>query len=219
MNLENLRSSVRFAVFGDSTDTSYGDTDLDRNINLWYKTGIAWALQINGDWQVNGEIATASIVADQREYALPSDTLKLNEVYIKTSTEYVKAIQRDAKNISVEPDGGYYPDTPEFDLMDESLFIYLPENTIKAVTNGIKIHYQTEITELSADADAPNLIEPFERLLITGAAYEYCVANGISKAEQFKRDTAELKNDLELSYSTRSTVRRIKINPQVDNNY
>ncbi len=230
MTLETLRSAVRFIVFGDSSNTQYENTDLDRNINLWYKTALSWILPINGDWQVNGSVATTDIEAGVRKYQIPTDILKLNEVYIKygTSSEYVKATQRDPKNISVEPDQdtyGYYPETPEFDLKGDYIYIYTPETTIAAVTAGLKIHYQTEITELSSTSDEPNLAEPFEKLLIKGPAYDYPFIDSGKKRDlkreiygdpTIKNDDG-VKGDLQKHYATRSTVRRNKISPKVEN--
>jgi hypothetical protein len=223
MTLTNLRSSVRFTIFGDSTNTSYGNTDLDRNLNLWYKTVLSWILPINGDWQVNGEVATTNLVAGQREYILPADILKLNEVYVMSGGVYLKAKQIDPKVLTGEPDQssfGYNPSTPAFDLRDNSIFIYTDEDSIGEATAGLKIHYQTTFTDLVNTTDEPNLSEPFERILISGSAYEYCVANEMrSKSEQMKRDIQELKRDLEQFYATRSTVKKTRIIPKNEDNY
>ncbi len=219
MTLANLRSDIRFLLFSNSSNTQYGDTDVDRNINAWYRRGLAWILEYNGDWQVNGEIALADLVADQREYTLPTDLLKVNEVYIKSTSsgEFLKANQTDSANVSVEMDQ-YYPDQPEFDLLDNSLFVYPMENSVVAVTNGLKIFYQTEITELSGDSDAPNIAEPFERLITYGAAYDYAISNEMrTKGEQLKRDLKEIKDELMQYYANRSTVDRTKVLPEQRN--
>lgn len=229
MTLSELRSAVRFKIFRDSSDTTYSDTDLDRNLNQWYRTALMWAIQVNGEWQVNQDMATTDIVADQRKYALPTDILKLNEVYIKYANqpEHVRAYQRDPKVMkqfdSSEPtqsDYGYFPPQPEFDLSDNAMFIYLPVTEIESVTDGLKIYYQTELTALSATDDEPNMPEAVQNLLIEGTSFEF-----YDSAEMFnKRDRAEkriynfLKPDLEKLYSERSTVKRYKINP-VRKNY
>jgi hypothetical protein len=217
-NLLNLRSDARYLVFGDSTNTAYGDTDLDRNINRWYNTILAWILGANGDWQVNGDFVTTSIVALQREYILPTDLLKLNEVYIKsTSTgDYLKATQKDLSALQHNED--YHPITPEFDVLDNSLFIYTPEDTIGAVTDGLKIVYQKNLTELSNTTDAPNLSEPFKRGISIGAALDYCIANEMNaKAKSLKVLLDELKQELLSYYSTKSTAREIILQPAEEN--
>lgn len=219
MTLANLRSDIRFLLFGNSSNTQYGDTDIDRNINGWYRRGVAWILENNGDWQVNGETALADLVADQREYTLPTDLLKINEVYIKSTTsgELLKAKQIDPANVSVDMDE-YYPAQHEFDLLDNSLFVYPMENSVVAVTDGLKIFYQTEITELSGDSDAPNIAAPFERLITYGSAYDYAMAQGMTtKSQQLKRDLAEVREDMMQYYANRSTVDRTIIDPEPRN--
>ncbi len=210
-NLVNLRSDARYLVFGNSTNTEYADTDLDRNINRWYNTILSWILSANGDWQVNGDYATTSIVALQREYILPTDLLKLNEVYIKsTSTgDYLKATQRDLSALQYNED--YKPATPEFDVLDNSLFIYTPEDAIGAVTDGLKLVYQKDLTELSGTL-APNLSEPFKRGISIGAALDYCIANEEnSKAKSLKVLLDEMEVKLKEYYSTKSTAREVRI--------
>lgn len=220
MTLANLRSDARFLIFGDSTSTTYGDTDLDRNLNNWYRRCIAWILTVNGGWQVNGEIATASLAANQREYILPTDILKINSVYIKYDTDgdYIKAIQRDPRNIYEYPED-YNPIYPEFDLLDNSLFVYLPNTSIVAITDGLKIHYQTDITALSNTTDTPNLAEPFENLLSLGAAYDYALAKEMyGKVNALKVDIADKKAELLEFYAQRSTAKRPSLE-MADENY
>lgn len=209
--LTNLISDAKFFVFGDSSNTQYGDTDIKRNINRWYNTGLSWILQANGDWQIEGEKATTDLVASQSDYALPSDIIKLNEVYIKyDSGDYVKAIQRDPANNDQDPDSDYYS-APEFDLMDNSIYIYLPV-TVPNMTAGLKIHYQTDITELSGSSDVPNISEPFKRLLSVGSAYDYCIANEMwNKAKKLEDLIKLIKTDLLEYYANRSTAKPIQL--------
>ena len=222
-NLTTLQADARYFAMGNSSATQYGATDLNRNINRWYNEVVAEILKANGDWQINGEIATTNIVAGQREYILPTDILKLNEVYIKTavSSEYEKAKQIDAFNKPQELDQatyGYYPEIPEFDINDNSLFIYTNETTIGNSTAGLKIHYQVDITELSGSTDAPNIAEPFKRLISLGAAFDYCVANSMdSKANSLKVLIDEKKKDVLEFYANRSTVKGLRIVPKQTN--
>ena len=218
--LADLRSDTRFLVFGDSTNTTYGNTDLDRNINRWYNTGLVWVLSSNGEWQVNGEVATSDLVADQREYILPTDILKLNKIFIKptTSSDYLEAKQRDKSAIHLD-DSLYLPYPPEFDLLDNSIFVYL-DTDITAVTDGIKITYQTELTELVETTDAPNLAEPFKRLLSLGAALDYCLAFEVNtKIRNLKALIDEVKQELINFYANRSTVKPIRLEPSQENYY
>lgn len=220
-SLTNLRSDIRYLIFNDSTNTLYADTDIDRNINRWYNNAIGSLLKVNGEWQVNGEVATTDLVASQREYTIPADTMKVNEVYIKSTSsgEYVKARQRDPLNVDIEPEE-YHPYPPEYDLLDNSFFIYIAEESITDVTAGLKIHYQSDVTELSTGTDKPNLAEPFKRFLTYGAGYDYAIANEMwNKAKVFENLMAITKAEMLEFYATRSTVKRVRLIPADENNY
>lgn len=220
-SLTNLRSDTRYLIFNDSTNTQYADTDLDRNLNRWYTNAIASILKVNGEWQVSGEVATTDIVASQREYTLPTDILKLNEVYIKSTSsgEYIKARQRDAINVDIEPES-YHPYPPEYDLLDNSIFIYLSEDSITEVTAGLKIHYQSDVTELSTGTDKPNLAEPFKRYLSYGAAFDYALANEMwNKVKAFESQLVTYEAKMLEFYATRSTVKKVRLIPNDEDNY
>lgn len=230
MNLTTIRQDIRFMLFGDNTNTAYSDTDLDRNVNSWYKRVLGWILASNGDWQVNGDYATTDIVIGQREYILPTDILKLNEVYIKSTAtgEYVKATQRDIINVQDYPED-YHPSTPEFDLMDNSIFIYTPEATITAVTDGIKAYYQANLTELSGATDVPNIPEIFIRIISIGAAIDYCLSQEMwNRAKKFEnriygdptvRDDKGMKGELMDFIASRSLTKQPTITPAEENLY
>jgi len=218
-SLTNLQSDIRYLIFNDSTNTQYSDTDINRNINRWYTNAIGSLLKVNGEWQVNGEVATTDLVDGQREYTIPADTMKVNEVYIKSTSsgEYIKAIQRDPKSVDIEPES-YHPSTPEFDLLDNSFFIYIAEESITGVTAGLKIHYQSDITELSTGTDKPNLAEPFKRFITYGAAYDYAIANEMwNKAKVFEGLMATTKAEMLDFYATRSTVKRTRLTFKKEN--
>jgi hypothetical protein len=221
MQLTNLRSDARYLVFGNSSNTAYADTDLDRNLNRWYQSAIGWALSVNGIWQVQGTFATASIVAGQSKYEMPSDILKLDRVEIKSpsSNDYIVAKQIDHALVGTNLDD-YHPDSPEFDLLGNYMYIYLPDASITAVTAGIKIIYQCDITELSGATDEPLLPEVVQRVVSTGAAYDYCRANDMfAKADRLNNEIAKIKVELEEIYANRSTVEGMRMEPCEDDNY
>jgi hypothetical protein len=213
--LQDLRSDARYLALGDSTNTQYANTDLDRNINRWHEIGISLAMDANGDWEINGEIAVTSLVIGQREYILPADILRLNEVYIKSSvnSDYIKAKQRDLKGVQ-NYNEDYHPAVPEYDLLDNSLFIYIPDSSITAVPAGLKIVYQKDLVELLETSDAPNLPEPFKRLLSVGAAMDFCESNEMwTKAKKLSnriygdptvKNDDGIKGELKKHFSNRS---------------
>ncbi|MFH1052751.1 MAG: hypothetical protein V1779_17665 [bacterium] len=223
--LQDLQADARYYVFGDSTNTQYGSTDLNRNINRRYEEALGIVLKANGDWQINGEISTTNLVAGQREYILPNDILKINDIYIKYESTgyYKKAGIRDPNNIYQEPDQadyGYYPEIPEIDLMDNSLFVYLPVTTIPDITDGLKIRYQTDLVELSGATDVPNLAEPFKRYISIGAAIDYCIANEMwNKKRELDKDLEKYEAKMLEHYSNRINTGAIIMEPEEENLY
>lgn len=225
MKLKSLREDARYLVFGNRNNTEYADTDLNANINNWYATVLSWSLEVNGDWQINGDFATADIVAGQREYLFDSDLLKLSEVYIKSVStgEYIKATQRDIINVETYPEN-YRPQTPEFDLLDNSLFIYIPEATITDVTDGIKIYFQGDLTILEGDNDYPNLPSIFTRILSIGSAIDYCLSNELwNKAKKLEnrlygdpsvRNDEGMKGELTKFIANRSMTKQPILEPE-----
>lgn len=200
MTLTNLQADARWYVFGDSSEETYADADLNRNLNSRYQDAIAIAMSVNGDWQVLGNKAYTDLIAGQNIYSLPTDILKLNNVYVKygATTEYTKAVKVDPTNINnIDPDEEpYQPYPPRYDLQSDYIYIYTPEDTITGVSNGLRIHYQTELTELSSGSDEPVIPKPLRRYLSLGAAYDYCLANEMGKGEILKRDLLEAEQKM-----------------------
>lgn len=128
-------------------------------------------------WDFQGEVATTDLVADQQEYVFPSDILKFKRAEIS----YDGVTWRRLKLIDINNKPGQTNtatisneisrDEPEVDIMDNSLFIY-PTPT-GAVSGGLKIWYEKEVTDLSEDTDEPNLIEAYHPGLAYGAAIDY----------------------------------------------
>ena len=217
-DLDTLKADTRFIIFNNSDNTQYGDTDLIRNLNSWYKTVLTWVMQAEGDWQVNGDIVLGDIVAGQRDYSLPTDLFSLNNVFIMDSSgEYCKAKKTDVASLEVDPET-YKPLLPEFDLYDNSLFIFTKDPTIVAQPEGIKLYYEANLTELTEDT-TPNLSENVKRILSIGAAYDYAVSLNLSekRAELKKiifgdptvKGDDGLKGDLMIYYASRGESKQI----------
>lgn len=225
MDLTTLRADARYLVFGDSTNTQYGNTDLDRNLNKAYAEIIAIAISVNGDFQVNGNVITTDLIAGRSDYDLPSNLFKINEVRIKptlSATNYLKATQRDPKEVSVDMEA-YKPTNPEFDLIDikgtlKIIFYYT--QAFEAVADGIEFYIQEEITQLVGTSDSPKLPVFAQEYLSKRAAHIYCLAKEKSKkATTLKNELLELESRIKEYFSSRSTVEPVVITPKKLNLY
>lgn len=186
MTLSELRSQTRFLTNTDST--SYSDTDLDLNLTRWAHLLTGEIINSQDDWDFQGEIATADLVANQREYTFPVDILKIKRIELKLDgTNWVRAAWLDEAEISraiaseEEITEQFNNSEPFVALFNKSFFIF--SGTITAVTGGIKIWYLKEIvgkdatgadiTSFSASTDKPNINEAFQRGLCYGAAKDW----------------------------------------------
>jgi len=222
MTLTELRARFNQKIFSDRTNTTVPTAVIDGYIDESYQEYLIIALNANGEWQTNGNFFTANIQTGKRDIAFETNLLKVNEVYIKSTPtgEYIKAKQRDVQNISSEPLTDYFPSTPEYDLTDKNIFIYIPETSIVAVTAGVQIHAQTEFTSLVNTGDEPKIPLAFQKYLYVCGSYNYCQDNEMwNKARSLKDDKKELEGLIEEFYDNRSSVHPAQLIAAEENLY
>lgn len=179
MDLTALRASARRKVsLQTSASAKYGTTDLDANLNEWYRLVVSWVILATGIWEFQGEVSTTNLVQDQNEYPLPSRLIALNRVEIlyPNQTDFITASRIDDKQVESGAFGnGEIPlgseSNPVFRVFDNSIFIYPAPSA--AVTNGLRIELIEDLTDLSSGTDVPNLNPLIHRVLSLGAAYDY----------------------------------------------
>ena len=176
---------TRFYATGSSTDTSFGDTDILIALNGRYQDAFLLATQNDGDFEFNGDGSqNISITSGTRAYSLATDLFKVSRVEIKypnTSSEYQEAHQLNGGQIQFSGKDNFVSGLPSFDLLGEKIEIFVSAKTadIGAVTNGIKVYYQKELTELTTGADEIIFPDVFARFLCINAAKDYCGTNGL----------------------------------------
>jgi hypothetical protein len=208
MTLTTLQADARFLVFGDSSNTQYADTDLNRALNRFYRQGVAIVLATaNNDFRVAGDTVTANITAATNYVALDSTLIKVKRVDIKypSSADY-----RQAKEISFQKpmavgfDKYVAGTNPEYCLFDGNLYFFVGDvaASILAVTSGIKYYFYDDVTDLSSGTDVPALSPLFHSYLSTGAAFVYCRAHKMNvEAREFERDLAVIEQKLRETYA------------------
>jgi len=177
MTLTNIRSKIRY-LLGDISTNNYSDINVDRAINDYYNNAISIALKESGSWEVQGEVATADLVADKQEYVCPTDLLNLKriEVNFEDADDDVWQVMKikDMTNIhGALSNQSTSMDSSFVRLYDNSIFF---ENPIETdITAGIKIYYSVEATALSDGAHTTNLPEHLNSYLIHGACLDYSI--------------------------------------------
>jgi hypothetical protein len=189
----SLRGETRFIT--NSNSITYTDADINGAINVYYDLFCTEILESMDDWDFQGEIATASLVANQQEYVFPSDILKIKRIEItydgstwyEAKPEDINERDYDSGSVARINDN-YDQSEPKYDLMDNSLFIKPIPTT--AVTSGLKIWYEKLVTQLSDDTDEPVIPRPFHKGLTYGAAKDYFEKNLEKEGMSRKYDIA-----------------------------
>lgn len=185
-SLTNLRALTRLYAVNDSTSTAYSDTDTLLNLNARYQEAFLLATANDGDFEFNADGSQSiSITAAERQYSLATNLFKVSRVEVKypsSATDYREATQINNNSIRDVGKANYTPGWPEFDLLGTKIEIFVSAKTadIAAVTNGIKVYYQKELTELSSGTDEVIFPDVFARYICAGAAIDYCGVNGLT---------------------------------------
>jgi len=172
---KGLRNFTRYLT--NTNTTTYSSADVDAALNSYYQLFVQDILDAMDDWDFQGEVATANLVANQQEYVFPTDCLKIKRVEITYDgtnwyvVNFFDINQRGKATDTTTISEDFEETEPFADLHDNSLFLYPIPDT--AITNGLKIWYEKEITELSAVTDEPVFAEPYHKGLAYGAAKDY----------------------------------------------
>lgn len=162
MNYTELIEQVRLGL-GNPSASKYTDAQILTNLNKWQKIAGQTAIEANGQWEVDGEIATTDIIAGQKEYALTTDiplmSLKRVEINLTGETNnWVVANIKDLRNMYnaiSNADNGY--SEYELDVYSNSLFFTVEPSL--TVINGLKIFYQKQAMDMRANEHSVTLEE------------------------------------------------------------
>lgn len=199
-----------------TNSTSYTTNDIVRNATRWIYRAVTWVLEASQDWAFDDRNltthpeVTATLVAGQKDYSLPTDILKLQAVFVKNASgDYVKLRPITEHDVEVDLDELFASDgLPQYyELKGGSVFLY-PAPAAASVTTsaGIKLSISREIdvfTSADTTQETP-LAEPFERIASMGASYDYLIVNGpMDRAQSLRAEIEAMKKDMSTFYSSR----------------
>jgi hypothetical protein len=209
-----LRNFTRFLT--NTNTTTYSNADLDAALNTYYHQFTNDILESMDDWDFQGEVATASLVASQQEYIFPTDLLKIKRVEVSyDGTNWYVAKPFDISERSEPLDTtsvatDFSTTDPYYDAHDISLFLYpIPSSN---VSGGLKIWYEKEATELTAVTNEPVFAEAYHKGLAYGAAKDYFekymeVAGNANKAVQMEKNLEVVRQRMKDFYARRNQDR------------
>jgi hypothetical protein len=175
MTLADLIAQTRF--ISNTSTITYPDADLTAALNTYVDLFTTEVLNSMDDWDFSAESATTSLVANQQEYLLPLDILKIKRIEVSMDgVNWYVSTPMDVNETGNATDAdtvtkNFYPTRPKHDLMDNSIILYPIPDT--SVTAGLKIWYEHLPAVLASSNDTPNLARPFHKGLCYGAAKDY----------------------------------------------
>lgn len=202
-------------ILGTST-TDFSLANKTRCCNRWLDRATGLILQADGKWewddtnQTDLPIATTSLVANQKDYAISGATfLKVLKVECKDSTGDWRALDQidttQRKKVLLDDPDETAGSPTQFDLRYNSIFLF-PKPSY-ASSAGLKVYYQRVCDYFVAGdtTQEPGFAAPFHRLLSYGASLDFAIANNMSgKISLLREEIAKLEFGLVEHYSSRN---------------
>lgn len=163
MTLAEMRTTVGNLINQSVTDDTktVTKTFVDTALNLGYHKVVNSVNALNGDFYL--QIAKGDIVADNDLYTFPSDFKILRRIDILSDGEYVE-VDRINPNTLADIDLDVTYTDPAYYLVKGG-FRILPTPD-EDITNGFRIHYIRNVSDLTDDTDEPDLPLGYEDLPI-----------------------------------------------------
>lgn len=196
------------------------------NLNQYYNLFVNEILDAEDDWDFQGQIAYANIVANQQEYPFPTDVLKIKRLEVGDGTDWYPATPIDINEYKTYAIGSTAVSNEVlagcslYSAFDNSLYLHpIPD---AAVNSGLKLWYALQITELSAAANSavaemePAFNESYHRGLSYGVAKDWFQKIGdTTAAQQMTNEMEKIIARMRLFYSNRLPDREYRLKPQI----
>ena len=213
---ENSLYHDTLSLTGISDTSQYPIVQFIRNANSWYRKAASWIRSASGTWEYDDSNwttlpeATTPLRDGQQDYSLDTKVQEIERVEVlDASGNYHQLKQIDQSQLVgialdefMETNGmpRYY------DVRGFSLYLYpAPDDGYVSTTDGLKLLFSREISGFTATSTdrEPGFNSDYHRILSLGAAYDYCLSNGIEDRKKGIRDEIEIyKNEL-MSQSSR----------------
>lgn len=150
--LANLRTTTRMYL-DEVSEADWTDDQINTQLNFRYLGVYSAVLEVFEDYY--RKVVTSGTIANQGEYALPSDFFKMQRLEVKynASEEYRKVTYFDTQQMAQQIGTDYYGAThrPIYSLSGDYIqLLPVPETSI---SSALRMYYIRELPELSADSD------------------------------------------------------------------
>lgn len=225
MQLSELRKDCRFLV---NTSTSeYGDDDLDRAINKHYDQFVTFIWRNQAEWQFDDSnndtlaVARTSLIADQRDYLLPTDAREVRRIEVRDANGNFRKVDLVHEADVHQSLDEYYKESGlplQFALRGRSVILYPPPSEeATTLVQGLQIYVSRSVTHLSADGDEPGFDKEFHRVLSLKAAADWCISSeNFNKKEYLEREAEKIMESAREFYANRDKTTPHRMRPKTE---
>lgn len=192
----------------DTDTTSYPLADIARNANRWLYRLVVWMFQSSPDWEwddsnlTTAPRAVATLVANQADYSIPTDMLRLQKVtvldFVGNEVE-VSPLTLD-EYIATTSNATVTTGTPKFYTIRGNQLLLTPVPVASGVTlaSGLSLYISREADVFTASdtSQEAGIPEPFCRVLSLGPSSDYWMKYDATKATALLNQIEEIKKDL-----------------------
>lgn len=173
MTLTELRAYVSYLV-DDLDQTYFTPVQLNRFLNEGLRQCQKKLIQSGNNWYLRR--ATRSLVANQQDYKLPCDFLKLNRIEIVTNPG-INETSYSLSSITTNQQGGFakYSQNPVVFFLEKDLLMLVP---IPQLVNTMRLYYTYRVEEMVLDADEPDAPIEYHDYIALLAALECFIKDG-----------------------------------------
>lgn len=228
MTLGDINSKITFLTGADTTATGFATADRVISINNYYNRIVTMILKSQDEWDYDDKnntdfpIMTTSLVANQPDYALPTNVLKIKRVEVTFDgsnwyrAESIDDNERSADSTQTTINNLFQTARPYYDIQFGSIFLF-PIPTAN-VSGGLKVWVSRQITEITSSdlttgTYVPGFDPNFHMVLAYGAAYEFGLANGKENTNIIKNELEQMMAELQIYYGDKDKDRTIFLKP------
>lgn len=240
MLLGEIASKTRNLTNTDTT--SYSDANLLIDINIWLQKAVTMILEsvdesdFDDARNTDYPILTTSMVAGQRDYAIPvsEKVLKIKRVDLSyDGVNYYRAEPLDDGELpyglgnDTNTDANFIRQNPRYDVNYNSIWLY-PAPTAADVSNGGKIRIEwirqitpfttSDYTSVLTDSTVvPGIDDPFHPILAYGPAWEYALQRNLPQAQGIAQQLQDYEARLRTHYGRKNQDRLLQLKPEYNN--
>lgn len=204
----DLIGLTRFKANAD--DSQFPAAEVKGLLNIAQRELQTKILEYMDSWDFNGQIATADLVADQREYNWPTDLLAIKRMDVLldgTNSQHATIVDTATLQNPLMNEDDFrtaFGNSVVYDPFDEGFNLFTGAPII-SVTDGIRIEYSEQIVDLVGTADEPLFVEAYQPWLSMHAAKAFFDRyEQPNKAQRVMNEMLQMEASIAKYYARRS---------------